>query len=383
MPLTVLDLYTQTKDTFLLTLHAGESGLSRRVSWIHTIEDKNTVSFRRSGDLMITTGMAYTGEEWLLQFIRALHGKGCSGLIVNEGKYIKAESISKSVVDLCNSLQFPLLTMPWKIDIADIMQHYSDRLLREAYRDDKITTSLRTLVRKEKGAKEALADLVDAGFQPEIPYNVALANVKLDSQRLRKAYQSMELFEKILEQLSIRAFLYYGEHFLFIFPNLDPAQLHRFRERCEKEQIPLYLGVTVNRLSDLSVSYSYARFANKLMSSELASSLTTRDMNFLSLCFSCRDIELLQEMQRASLGEILRNDEESGSDLLPTLREFIECDGNVQEVARRMYVHRNTVNFRIKKLRELTGSNLTSLEEKMEFKMAFLIQDYLRTFHSE
>lgn len=49
----------------------------------------------------------------------------------------------------------------------------------------------------------------------------------------------------------------------------------------------------------------------------------------------------------------------------------------------RMYVHRNTVNFRIKKLRELTGSNLTSLEEKMEFKMAFLIQDYLRTFHSE
>ena len=54
---------------------------------------------------------------------------------------------------------------------------------------------------------------------------------------------------------------------------------------------------------------------------------------------------------------LARYDQEMGTQLVSTLRTYLECGGNSTESAKRLYVHRNTLIRRIKRIEELVGSN--------------------------
>ena len=57
--------------------------------------------------------------------------------------------------------------------------------------------------------------------------------------------------------------------------------------------------------------------------------------------------------------EILKKeDEEKNTDLYETLKMYYLCGNNIAETASRMYVHRNTLVYRLRKIRELIGSDI-------------------------
>ena len=57
------------------------------------------------------------------------------------------------------------------------------------------------------------------------------------------------------------------------------------------------------------------------------------------------------------------------------IRAYIQNDGNVQTVAGLFFVHRNTVNNQLRKVRELTGINPLTLEGKLRFSMGLKIKE--------
>lgn len=70
-------------------------------------------------------------------------------------------------------------------------------------------------------------------------------------------------------------------------------------------------------------------------------------------------------------------DEKNGTDCLSLLRLYVENDSSVIAVAEKSGVHRNTVNNRIKLIRELLGYELTE-KRKAELILAFQIKDILK-----
>jgi DNA-binding PucR family transcriptional regulator len=70
------------------------------------------------------------------------------------------------------------------------------------------------------------------------------------------------------------------------------------------------------------------------------------------------------------LGPLADYDARHHAELLPTLRSFLACDGSWSACASRMYVHVNTVRYRIGRIEALTGRDLSALADRVDFFLA-------------
>ena len=66
-------------------------------------------------------------------------------------------------------------------------------------------------------------------------------------------------------------------------------------------------------------------------------------------------------------------DEESRS----TIKMFFENNLNVSETSRKLFVHRNTLVYRLEKIKKLTGLDLREFDHAIIFKIALMVKKYL------
>ena len=66
-------------------------------------------------------------------------------------------------------------------------------------------------------------------------------------------------------------------------------------------------------------------------------------------------------------------------EILFTIQKFFENNLNVSETARKLFVHRNTLVYRLEKIKKLTGLDLREFEDAIVFKVALMVHKYLTT----
>jgi DNA-binding PucR family transcriptional regulator len=79
---------------------------------------------------------------------------------------------------------------------------------------------------------------------------------------------------------------------------------------------------------------------------------------------------VLRSFTERLLGPLADYDARHNAELLPTLRSFLACDGSWSACASRMYVHVNTVRYRIGRIEALTGRDLSALADRVDFFLA-------------
>ena len=79
---------------------------------------------------------------------------------------------------------------------------------------------------------------------------------------------------------------------------------------------------------------------------------------------------VLRSLGERLLGPVRDYDARHNAELLPTLTAFLACDGSWSACATRMYVHVNTVRYRIGRIEALTGRDLSSLADRVDFFLA-------------
>ncbi len=72
-------------------------------------------------------------------------------------------------------------------------------------------------------------------------------------------------------------------------------------------------------------------------------------------------------------GDITSLDEET----ILTINKFFENDLNVSETSRQLFVHRNTLVYRLEKIYKLTGLDLRKFDQAIVFKVAMMVHKYL------
>lgn len=60
-----------------------------------------------------------------------------------------------------------------------------------------------------------------------------------------------------------------------------------------------------------------------------------------------------------------------------TIQKFFENNLNVSETSRKLFVHRNTLVYRLEKIKKLTGLDLREFEDAIVFKIALMVKKYL------
>ncbi len=94
------------------------------------------------------------------------------------------------------------------------------------------------------------------------------------------------------------------------------------------------------------------------------------DLGAFTLLLSLQDDDALRLYSDGLLEPIERTEGEYGGELLRSLEAYIEHNGNWERAARELYCHRHTLRYRIRKIEELTGRDLSRATDRIELWLA-------------
>ena len=139
----------------------------------------------------------------------------------------------------------------------------------------------------------------------------------------------------------------------------------------------LHLGIGSKMVDfrNMILSYKRAIAACKMAKQFNYPQIYFDDMGVYQLLFIIEDQGILRQMYRSMLGVLIDYDQKHNTQLEETLYQYLKFDSNQKAMAESLYMHRNTINYRLNKIKELTECQLDSFEEKMPYMLAFYIKE--------
>jgi carbohydrate diacid regulator len=136
------------------------------------------------------------------------------------------------------------------------------------------------------------------------------------------------------------------------------------------------IGSVVDSLKDLAGSYKEAQIAievGKVFDTEKTI------INFENLGIGRLIYQLPITMCEMFLSEVFKKNSIDSLDqeTLITIQKFFENSLNVSETSRKLFVHRNTLVYRLEKIKKLTGLDLREFDHAIIFKVAMMVKRYL------
>jgi len=147
----------------------------------------------------------------------------------------------------------------------------------------------------------------------------------------------------------------------------------------DRSRIRLTVGVSApaEGVTALSGAWHEAGSAQRLATlrgGTAISVVTSDEVASHELLLATVPASVLRSFRERLLGPLVAYDDRHRAELLPTLREFLACSGSWNACAAKMYVHVNTVRYRIRRIEELTGRDLSSLNDQVDFFLALRIR---------
>ena len=143
----------------------------------------------------------------------------------------------------------------------------------------------------------------------------------------------------------------------------------------------LSYGTAVREIKDVSRSYKEARMAldvGKIFFEE------RKIIAYSSLGIGRLIYQLPIPLCKMFIKEIFdgRNPDEFDDETLTTINKFFENNLNVSETSRQLYIHRNTLVYRLDKLEKTTGLDLRVFEDAITFRIALMVVKYMKYMES-
>ncbi len=163
---------------------------------------------------------------------------------------------------------------------------------------------------------------------------------------------------------------------------IDEQELMSFAEEMLKAirgagmEAEIAYGTVVEELKDVSKSYKEARVAHDVRS------IFYEDRSIISysgLGIGRLIYQLPINLCRMFIAEIFggRTLDEFDDETLATINKFFENNLNVSETSRQLFIHRNTLVYRLDKLQKQTGLDLRVFEDAITFKIALMVVKYI------
>ncbi|MDE6737797.1 MAG: helix-turn-helix domain-containing protein [Lachnospiraceae bacterium] len=140
-------------------------------------------------------------------------------------------------------------------------------------------------------------------------------------------------------------------------------------------------GTIVNELKEVSKSYKEAKMALDVGKIFYAEKKVTA---YNTLGIGRLIYQLPINLCRIFIDEIFGSNipSELDDETLTTINKFFENNLNVSETSRQLFVHRNTLVYRIEKLEASTGLDIRTFEDALTFKIALMVVNYMKYLDS-
>ena len=179
---------------------------------------------------------------------------------------------------------------------------------------------------------------------------------------------------------------------VIIVKDLSESDNQKYIERCarsleahlEKEGfngILISFGTVVNEIKEVSRSYKEAKMAMDV------GKIFFDDRNIIAysqLGIGRLIYQLPIPLCKIFIREIFdgKNPENFDNETLTTIAKFFENSLNVSETSRQLFIHRNTLVYRLDKLQKNTGLDLRVFEDAITFRIALMVVKYMKYMES-
>ena len=162
---------------------------------------------------------------------------------------------------------------------------------------------------------------------------------------------------------------------------LAASVLEVLPEEKKKDALIAY-GTIVGEIKDVSRSYKEARMAlnvGKIFFEE------SKVIAYSSLGIGRLIYQLPIPLCKMFIKEIFENKspDDFDDETLVTINKFFDNNLNVSETSRQLYIHRNTLVYRLDKLQKSTGLDLRVFEDAITFKIALMVVKYMRYMENQ
>ncbi len=148
-----------------------------------------------------------------------------------------------------------------------------------------------------------------------------------------------------------------------------------------KRDVHIAYGTIVGGIKDVSRSYKEARMAldvGKIFFKE------KHIVAYSTLGIGRLIYQLPIPLCKMFIKEIFdtKSPDDFDEETLTTIYKFFENNLNVSETSRQLYIHRNTLVYRLDKLQKSTGLDLRVFEDAITFKIALMVVEYMKYMES-
>jgi purine catabolism regulator len=235
---------------------------------------------------------------------------------------------------------------------------------------------------------------------PDSPSGTTLT--KVQSIEKRNIDSSLHLSERYIRAIEPDAsFWYQGPRLVVYLPisksklassrtNLiDDLQTVCERIRVENEPYTVSMGISpaVYALDDFRLAYECAR-----QGLEIGSPLDTKDtcrvthyedLGLFKIVSIAESLTSLERFCYDAIGPLLVYDQENDTELASTLRIFLEQNQNSTKTAKLLYIHYNTLRYRLERIKAVLGDVLENPQQRLEIELALQLYPFVKRPRSE
>lgn len=151
-----------------------------------------------------------------------------------------------------------------------------------------------------------------------------------------------------------------------------------------RDQMSVFLSVSISCAAGNPVSALHSLAFSRIEAEEIYHQCRAEGQKaFFSTYYSQRVSELLrfvpQEHARHFCTCILKSlaypEQEAQVILRQTLKTYLDCQGDIAETARELYIHRNTVKYRISRINDLLETPLSNPDFSLQLRLALLLSE--------
>ncbi|MEG1158956.1 MAG: PucR family transcriptional regulator ligand-binding domain-containing protein [Acidaminococcaceae bacterium] len=378
-----------------IKLVAGENGLQRNVTWPYVGQTLSVANWVHGGELLFITGVSHSASN-LKDILQECIVKGLAGLVVLVGTdYIKA--IPPELIEQANVAAFPLFEMPWNVKLIDVTREITDVIMFDSFEKKRAKSFLGRLLFAPEVDYDNLAEQAEINEIKLLPYGfIAIFNVTSQQQVDMLQQDSLEdklqhAIKKLCAGNKINLVSLVSANNIICLISATTAEQAAAAVKYLKTAHPLFLqihnesdlylsfGRIYEKLQDFKQSYIEALRALSLCKKMQRQNhiATYAELGIYRLLFKIEDTEEIKQFYHYNLDPLINFDLQNKAELLPTLKQYFYCNSNLVKTSQALFIHPNTLLYRLNQIRDLLGKDLDDATVKLDLFNSIVAKDYL------
>lgn len=368
-------------------LVAGHKGLKNKVRWTHIVESEEIATFLQGQEIVFSTGIAINSDKDLLNLIKLTKEQNSSAIVINIGKYIK--SINQDIIDYCNENNYPLFIMPWNVRITDIMKELTIKIVASEKIYIEISNAIKDAIFLPNHDDLYIHTLEKIGFNPSWRYIVTLIEVESKDKAINDMeYHTPKVKVFIEEELNYIRNNFFtvslGQSVIVLFYNKSDAEIDKILKdlylKLSKnfKHLDFYVGIGkhTSSLDKLYKGYEEASNVSKINRLLRNNNVHIRysELGLYRLLLGIENKDIMKEFHDETIGDLETYDKLNNTDYVELLINYFENNCKINETANSLYIHRNTVNYKINKIQEILDLNLSDIGDRSKIYLSLMIR---------